>query len=543
MPVPTTSDDSAAAAAAFLLEETKTEEKARVLFDTVEAISQCLHQDDIIAQAVTVPTIVNLRKEALALQTESIAILYDSTPHTPDFINTMTVMLSDIFHMLLSVEVHLNHQANKDDDENKEDSDEEWVAPSEFNRKTTKYFVAEENLAEVVLKSVSELPILVYGRTGNLTGMEEEVASPITSVYFDNAEMEMYEERIARLEGAKLFRVRWYGPKPTGTQLFFCELKTHHNAESGQDSNKKRVEVQACDLEQLIDVQNHPWTDQEAKDVILRATPKKKKKHLKKAIKLLTQIQHLIVAMQLRPCVTTAYKRLALQSSHTNDLRMTIDRDVTMIDEYANALKPSSCKKSWCLAGEKLENIPAEAAVKIPYTIFEVKLMEGAAKPEHIQTFEDRDIMIVNGKFSKFITGAALHHMEDINVAPAWATDEKFAPLFQTNEEKTATPITTTKRSSMLSILEDFQEDVQDALADATTEEEKVQIKKRASSILELDLAAGRFRAVRTSTSISSDTKEDLNNQQQLKMKRRSSMNKRGRRRSSLFPPALVPIK
>ena len=282
----------------------------------------------------------------------------------------------------------------------------------------SKYFVAEENLAEVVLKSVSELPILVYGRTGNLTGMEEEVASPITSVYFDNAEMEMYEERIARLEGAKLFRVRWYGPKPTGTQLFFCELKTHHNAESGQDSNKKRVEVQACDLEQLIDVQNHPWTDQEAKDVILRATPKKKKKHLKKAIKLLTQIQHLIVAMQLRPCVTTAYKRLALQSSHTNDLRMTIDRDVTMIDEYANALKPSSCKKSWCLAGEKLENIPAEAAVKIPYTIFEVKLMEGAAKPEHIQTFEDRDIMIVNGKFSKFITGAALHHMEDINVAP-----------------------------------------------------------------------------------------------------------------------------
>mmetsp|Transcript_55027 Transcript_55027/g.61482 ORF Transcript_55027/g.61482 Transcript_55027/m.61482 type:complete len:520 (-) Transcript_55027:138-1697(-) len=518
MPVPTTSDDSAAAAAAFLLEETKTEEKARVLFDTVEAISQCLHQDDIIAQAVTVPTIVNLRKEALALQTESIAILHDITPHTPDFINTMTVMLSDIFHMLLSVEVHLNHQANKDDDENKEDSDEEWVAPSEFNRKTTKYFVAEENLAEVVLKSVSELPILVYGRTGNLTGMEEEVASPITSVYFDNAEMEMYEERIARLEGAKLFRVRWYGPKPTGTQLFFCELKTHHNEESGQDSNKKRVEVQACDLEQLIDVQNHPWTDQEAKDVILRATPKKKKK-LKAAIKLLTQIQHLIVEMQLRPCVTTAYKRLSLQSSHTNDLRMTIDREVTMIDEYANALKPSSCKKSWCLAGEKLENIPAEAAVKIPYTIFEVKLMEGAAKPEHIQTFEDRDIMIVNGKFSKFITGAALHHMEDVNVAPVWATDEKFAPLFQTNEEDndaTATSITTTKRSSMQSILEDFQEDVQDALADATTEEEKVQIKKRASSILELDLAAGRFR--------------------------RSSMNKQGRRRSSLFQPAAVPI-
>lgn len=41
-----------------------------------------------------------------------------------------------------------------------------WVAPSSFERVTTKYWVRDERLHEVLLASVSELPLLVYGRKG-----------------------------------------------------------------------------------------------------------------------------------------------------------------------------------------------------------------------------------------------------------------------------------------------------------------------------------------------------------------------------------------
>ena len=102
---------------------------------------------------------------------------------------------------------------------------------------TTKFWVSEENLPQVLLKSVTELPLLVYGRSGLLQkdinnpqkeDLWESLASPISSVYFDSANMDLYKERIKRSEGAKLFRIRWYGNKPKSEDKIFLELKTHH---------------------------------------------------------------------------------------------------------------------------------------------------------------------------------------------------------------------------------------------------------------------------------------------------------------------------
>ncbi len=41
-----------------------------------------------------------------------------------------------------------------------------WVAPASFERATTKYWVEDDRLHEVMLASVAELPLLVYGRKG-----------------------------------------------------------------------------------------------------------------------------------------------------------------------------------------------------------------------------------------------------------------------------------------------------------------------------------------------------------------------------------------
>ena len=77
---------------------------------------------------------------------------------------------------------------------------------------TTKFWVSEENLPQVLLKSVTELPLLVYGRSGLLQkdinnptkeDLWESLASPISSVYFDLANMDLYKERIKRSEGQR----------------------------------------------------------------------------------------------------------------------------------------------------------------------------------------------------------------------------------------------------------------------------------------------------------------------------------------------------
>lgn len=108
-------------------------------------------------------------------------------------------ILSDIFSLIREIE-----------EDGKEEEDK-WIAPTSLERVTTKYWVKEEDLPEVLLKSAIELPVLVYGKSGLLTknpkdphdGKDEfwkSLASPISSVYFDSENMDLYKERIMRSE-------------------------------------------------------------------------------------------------------------------------------------------------------------------------------------------------------------------------------------------------------------------------------------------------------------------------------------------------------
>ena len=97
-------------------------------------------------------------------------------------------------------------------------------------------------------------------RSGSL--WTSALATSITSIYFDSPTMDMYSERLKRSEGAKLFRIRWYGPsKPLGDENVFLELKTHHECWIGDSSVKERVAIREEDVVQLLDVNNGRYDD------------------------------------------------------------------------------------------------------------------------------------------------------------------------------------------------------------------------------------------------------------------------------------------
>lgn len=62
-------------------------------------------------------------------------------------------LLSDIFLTMKAIE----HGG--------QDEEEVWVAPQAFERATQKFWVKEEHLTEVMLACVSEVPLLVYGKS------------------------------------------------------------------------------------------------------------------------------------------------------------------------------------------------------------------------------------------------------------------------------------------------------------------------------------------------------------------------------------------
>jgi len=327
----------------------------------------------------------------------------------------------------------------------KKSAGEKWVAPANFERLTKKYWVKEEKLIEVMFASVAEVPLLVYGRSGRITPKDGELikasqcgrdrlwdslATPVNSVYFDNESMSLYSERIKRSEGAQLLRVRWYGEeRPQGSEVLFLELKTHHEKWVNTKSVKQRVSICEKDMRAMFDKSKlgQEWTREHTENIVLRADPSIRGEKLNDAVNLLLECRHLVVKLRLRPCVRTKYLRVAFQSSESNSLRLTIDRDITMIDERG---APSD---SWCLPDDSTINATSQVA-RAPCAVFEVKL-SGSDDPPFIQDLERRSVIIDGHKFSKFLTGGAAFNRDMVPKLPYWATFGAFKPMFDKNKQ------------------------------------------------------------------------------------------------------------
>ncbi len=134
-----------------------------------------------------------------------------------------------------------------------------------------------------------------------MTDIWKNVGTQISSIYFDSPGMYLYKRRIARSEGAQLFRVRWYGKKPRGDKVLFLELKTHHEEWIGDKSVKQRISLRERDMRVLLARDSKQWTTEFTKELVLQASPKLEGDALADAVDLLLNIRKLIIKRDLRP--------------------------------------------------------------------------------------------------------------------------------------------------------------------------------------------------------------------------------------------------
>ena len=130
---------------------------------------------------------------------------------------------------------------------------------------------------------------------------------------------------------------------------------------------KERVVLLEKNVASLLDTSSGIWSSEYAHELVKTASPNDKEDSIKEAAALLLEIRALICKYKLKPCVRTKYTRCAFQSASNNNLRLTIDRDITVIDETRAVYG-----ESWCLDDESV--VPIDAIVKVPYGVFEVKV-------------------------------------------------------------------------------------------------------------------------------------------------------------------------
>ena len=92
-----------------------------------------------------------------------------------------------------------------------------WVPPSTFVRATRKYLVRSEDVLRLECALLKHLPLSIPGEDAfaALNASHEGLATQrISSTYLDApGALPQYHERLRRDEGARLVRLRWYGPQ------------------------------------------------------------------------------------------------------------------------------------------------------------------------------------------------------------------------------------------------------------------------------------------------------------------------------------------
>lgn len=276
-----------------------------------------------------------------------------------------------------------------------------------FVRKTTKYWVHPDNVAEVKCIILKYLPVLVFP---NEYG---QVDPAISSVYLDNDAMDLYRGRLEKNEGAEAIRLRWYGS--ADPVEVFVERKTHREDWTGEISCKERFTVKQKHVNEFL---AGKYTPEEVAQRALKEGASEEK--ASKIQELAQQVQTSIQSKQLKPTLRTFYHRTAFQLPADASVRISLDTELTMIKEDVPSnrnWKRNDFDRKFPFAG-----LAESDVVHFPYAILEVKLQTqyGSTPPVWVENLVKSHLVEEVPKFSKYIHGCSILYEDRIDLFPFW---------------------------------------------------------------------------------------------------------------------------
>lgn len=286
----------------------------------------------------------------------------------------------------------------------------EWRAPDEFQRSTTKYWIHPSDITRVKSMIVKQLPILVYGQKSpssvdlgalnTLEGARKGVSSLISSVYYDNDTLDVYQNRLRREDGSSLVRVRWYGYKSSSPDhVMFVERKRHREAWTGERSMKERASIPQQYVLPFISGATKP---EQIPGMDMGKVP------------LMKEIQDFVLSSRQGPSLRTEYYRTAFQQYDNNNVRISMDNHMLIVREWGIPRVPGD----WCQDLNRV--LPSKDVVRFPYAILEIKLKDRENIPQWVEDLKGSGLLVEVPKFSKFLHGSALLYPDKLKNTPFW---------------------------------------------------------------------------------------------------------------------------
>lgn len=286
-----------------------------------------------------------------------------------------------------------------------------------FVRQTTKYWVHPDNITELKLIILKHLPVLVF----NADKEVEPEDSAITSIYFDNKDMDLYYGRLRKDEGAEALRLRWYGGMKS--EQIFVERKTHREDWTGEKSVKARFALKEKKVNQFLS------GELTASQVFekMRKEGKKSPQEIDNLERLAKECQYRILKEKYRPVMRSFYNRTAFQLPGDARVRISLDTELTMVRED-NFDGYDRTHGNWRRMDIGVDypfpQLPEKDVCRFPYAVLEVKLQTqmGQEPPAWVRDLVTSHLVEAVPKFSKFIHGGATLLTDYVNLLPFWYT-------------------------------------------------------------------------------------------------------------------------
>lgn len=284
-----------------------------------------------------------------------------------------------------------------------------------FVRQTTKYWVHPDNITELKLIILKHLPVLVF----NTNKEFEKEDSAISSIYYDNEDLDLYYGRLRKDEGAEAHRLRWYGGMETDT--IFVERKTHREDWTGEKSVKARFPLKERYVNDFL---KGKYTVERAFSK-MRKEGKKSIQEIESLEALATEVQYVMLKKKLRPVVRSFYNRTAFQLPGDARVRISLDTELTMIreDNFDGIDRThSNWRRTDIGIDWPFKQLPSKDICRFPYAVLEVKLQTqlGQEPPEWVKELVGSHLVEPVPKFSKFIHGVATLLYDKVDSIPFW---------------------------------------------------------------------------------------------------------------------------
>mmetsp|Transcript_49922 Transcript_49922/g.114443 ORF Transcript_49922/g.114443 Transcript_49922/m.114443 type:complete len:642 (-) Transcript_49922:22-1947(-) len=269
-----------------------------------------------------------------------------------------------------------------------------------FVRRTTKYWVRMSDLTRVKCIILKQLPVYKFT-------VGDADSDRVTSIYFDNDNLDLYTGRLHKTPGAIAVRMRWYGEDPMPGDPVWVERKVHNEAWYGDESRKERFSLP----DELI----QPYlagklTPSGVREILLK--DKTFKGDLDAAVELAAEVQGHVLNKKLKPYMRTQYMRTAFQKKGDATVRSSLDTELCM------ALEPVG-PGEYRYKGELVR----DQICQFPHGVLEVKLQLAGNQttPDWVADLLDSGLLIEVNKFGKFVHGlAALLPASRVKELPYW---------------------------------------------------------------------------------------------------------------------------